>query len=908
MKTSLISSLLLATAVQIGAAQAAPNTRLIPHPTHSTSRAVPAVQNRVNWPQFLARHDLTWHEIPTRWESGAFIGNGLLGAMIYAGEWQEQRDALRWDVNRSDVTDRGHRLPIGQLVLRPRGKVQTQGKAKSTSDDSEVMRLDLWNAEARGTLATDKGSIRWRSFAHATEPVLVIDYQTSGAESGATLEWRALPAVDPRKTHNKEPVPENEKNPEPVQSTSDGVHVSTQKLQNSQYNVVWREIVRAPGHKVLFLSIGYQTPTPAGDKVVTPQQAALAVQRAAAQALPPLVDSHRTWWRNYFPQSFVSLPDTKQESFYWIQMYKLGSAMRADGPPLDLMGPWFRSTPWPAIWWNLNIQLTYWPLYTSNRLSLGESLTRSIDRNRQNLIDAVRSEWRADSAYVGRVTSYDLRSGEWKELGNLTWALHNYWLHYRHTMGEAMLRERLFPILRRSVNYYLHRLETGADGRYHLPVAISPEYPTEAADTNYDLSLLRWGLQTLMATNDRLQLNDASRPRWQEVLSRLTPYPVDEKTGLMIGRDVPLSESHRHFSHLLMFYPLYTMNPEQPQNRALLEKSLDHWIGFQGALQGYSYTGAASMSAALGRRDAAVRLLNDFLTLYVKPNTMYLESGPVIETPLAGAQSIHDILMTSWGGTPFESKIRIFPGVPDSWRDVTFHNLRAGGGFLVSASRRNGQTQWVRVQSLAGEPCVVQSDTHRLAVQGAPYKVLQPGVWQIDLKRGQSALLLPQGARSRVVVEAVAPQTPMLNSWGSRKIIPIAQSPDGSFDLHASRAIVHGETMFYEKTAKKDNLGRWIEAAEWASWKLNVARPGRYKVRLTYASPGGGSTFTIGTGTQKLSAQVQGTGSFEEFKEFELGELQIARAGRVELEVRAVDIKGALFNLQRVRLVPVGAK
>ena len=71
------------------------------------------------------------------------------------------------------------------------------------------------------------------------------------------------------------------------------------------------------------------------------------------------------------------MPDTQLESFYWIQMYKLASATRADRPAIDTLGPWYRSTPWPGIWWNLNIQLSYWPVYTANRLALGESLLAS---------------------------------------------------------------------------------------------------------------------------------------------------------------------------------------------------------------------------------------------------------------------------------------------------------------------------------------------------------------------------------------------------------------------------------------------------------------------------------------------------------------------------------------------------
>ena len=43
------------------------------------------------------------------------------------------------------------------------------------------------------------------------------------------------------------------------------------------------------------------------------------------------------------------------------------------------MGPWYARTPWPGVWWNLNVQLTYWPVYAANRLALGESMLAIVD-------------------------------------------------------------------------------------------------------------------------------------------------------------------------------------------------------------------------------------------------------------------------------------------------------------------------------------------------------------------------------------------------------------------------------------------------------------------------------------------------------------------------------------------------
>src|SRR4029078_199167 len=150
------------------------------------------------------------------------------------------------------------------------------------------------------------------------------------------------------------------------------------------------------------------------------------------------------------------------------------------------------------------------------------------------------------------------------------------------------------------------------------------------------------------------------------------------------------------------------MNWDQPENRDLITKSLDHWMGLTGAHRGYSYTGAASICASIGRRDEAVKHLKRFVDAPGRygclPNTMYVEAGPVIETPLSAAPSLNDILIQSWGG-----KIRLFPRVPAAGKDVTIHKMRTEGAFLVTAVRRDGRTKWVRIESLAGAPCILQS-------------------------------------------------------------------------------------------------------------------------------------------------------------------------------------------------------
>src|SRR5262245_8473620 len=270
------------------------------------------------------------------------------------------------------------------------------------------------------------------------------------------------------------------------------------------------------------------------------------------------------------------------------------------------------------------------------------------------------------------------------ETGHMTWALHSAYMIYRHSMDEALLRDRIYPLLRNNANYYLYLLQKEADGKLHLPSTNSPEFGY-TTDCNYDLFLLRWALGTLIATSDKLGLADPLVPTWKDTLANLTPYPVDADRGLRVGRDLAFDKSHRHYSHLLGFFPLHILDWDDPPTRTLVQKTYDNWSSMRTAWRGYSWTGAASMNSVFGKGNDALTLMTTFLDEAVLPNTLYSEGSPVIETPLSAARTLQDMLLGSWGGI-----LRVFPAVPDAWKDVVIHDFGAEGAFRVSAVRKDG--------------------------------------------------------------------------------------------------------------------------------------------------------------------------------------------------------------------------
>lgn len=683
----------------------------------------------------IAIGDFLWsnvRDLPSDWTRGAFHGNGLLGSMVYFTK-RNEKHFLHVELGCNNVYDRREsrefwmakqfdnpRLPIGYL------EYPMEILDDSTLSDVEfMMHTDIYNGcttlslKERRTKKYESGEGKQFScsfYVCAEHPMIVIEQG-----DGDVTKWQFFhrPAISPRQSFGLEvndsfrmdPCYDMNVPPEIyIENRQDEIKEITcvQKLEKDYRTVTVCQFDK--NKNAVFVSVNQE-------QNLKPEAVRTVLEMAKKADYK---FRHQEWWKRYYEVSGLEIPDEKLMAFYWRQMYKLGSALHRESRVLDNQGPWLSTTPWPGTWWNLNVQLCYWPLYTSGRLEQAESLNRYLDKYKEDLIENVAPEYRHDSSGMGTNTTWNLKSKianpladnglQFVELGNLTWALHDCWLYYRMTMDQEMLKNFLYPLLRRSINYYLHFIIKGADGKWHLPMTDSPEYGERCEDCNYDLSLLRWGCVTLLDIVKVLKITDEKEEIWRDICENLVPYPVNE-TGYMIGKNLTYAKTHRHFSHLMMHIPLYMVNRENSDSWELLEKSIRHWFSYKGDILGFSYVGASLMYSAYQKGNEAVKFIQQLLERYITENSMYHEAGPVIETPLAAAECIQQLLLQSWGG-----KIRVFPAMPKEWKDAVFHNFAAQGGFRVSAVYEKGRTSSIEIESLAGEPCVIETDMKNVRI------------------------------------------------------------------------------------------------------------------------------------------------------------------------------------------------
>ena len=67
-----------------------------------------AISVDVNWPEFMARQDPVWDRLPVDYYEGPFVGNGLLGTILFADDQQPFQVYLRVATS---GTDGKYRIP-----------------------------------------------------------------------------------------------------------------------------------------------------------------------------------------------------------------------------------------------------------------------------------------------------------------------------------------------------------------------------------------------------------------------------------------------------------------------------------------------------------------------------------------------------------------------------------------------------------------------------------------------------------------------------------------------------------------------------------------------------------------------------------------------------------------------------
>ena len=135
----------------------------------------------------------------------------------------------------------------------------------------------------------------------------------------------------------------------------------------------------------------------------------------------------------------------------------------------------------------------------------------------------------------------------------------------------------------------------------------------------------------------------------------------------------------------------------------------------------------------------------------------------------------------------------------------------------------------------------------------------------------------------------------------------VAQGAGGSIELDYLAAVTEGEAVKRFNRKGGFHVSRWTGPDDLVRWHVDVERPGRYRVRIAYAAreEWAGAPYTVEIGGETLAARVEPTGGWYEYRELDLGTVELERAGRHVLTIRpARPLPGYLMYLKGLRLAP----
>jgi alpha-L-fucosidase 2 len=439
-----------------------------------------------------------------------------------------------------------------------------------------------------------------------------------------------------------------------------------------------------------------------------------------------LCRDHWDFWTDFWAKSAIAIPDNLLENLYYLELYKLACNSRPGKHPCALQGVWTNDCsagmpPWSGDYHlDMNLQETYWPIYATNHLELGDPLFAWIRRLEPVFERACRDffgtpGWFMRCTYTlgGTNVGGYYTTESWAGAG--AWVAHLLWCRWAFTRDPSHLREALRAV-RATLGAYLGMLQEEG-GEYVIPLSTSPEYHENqpqawGKNPTVDLALVRWLCGALEEGALLLGETDELVEKAQDVGERLMYYPAD-MAGLQVFEGEPLQFSHRHFSHLMAIYPLETLGRTgDPDDRFLVDASLRTLMGVgDHKWSGWSYGWAALLLLRGERPHDAYRMLREYFA-FISPNTFHVNnrwihdvpwdprSNPMtLEAGFCVAAAVVDMLLRSDRGV-----IRVFPGVP-GWATAAFTRLRAVGAFIVSAELVDGNVAWVEVEAEAGGLC-----------------------------------------------------------------------------------------------------------------------------------------------------------------------------------------------------------
>jgi hypothetical protein len=753
--------------------------------------------------QLIRKQDLYYNHAGKDWRDGILLGNGNLGIMAYAPAH------LEWVINKVDIFDpsvekallekRISHADFLQRIEKMKRKntlfLNELEKAHASRQDNirntisaAVIRLRFWHGTGWSAPATPETNQHLSLFDGILEEQMNAHFFHPKARmfvprnTGLFCIRVSEPGCPERPLILDMVRPANFYFPQPCWKEVDSVISFTQKLPGGRHSyavaftfshgekmsrqlngnaIQWEH----HGECDLFFSI--KSSYECLDPLAEAKAEALAAREKTFDGLEA---EHRKWWNHYWDNAYADFgKETRIQKYFTFSLYELASSFgKAPMPGLNGLsfGPLDEQTPgvgYQGYTHDQNAQLPALPFFPLNRVDFVHVLADTYLNIRKTLRHETKRLFGCDGIFLPLTMNqfgleYPTKAYRYTICGSAyTGMILSF--AWRYSRNRALLKEKIYPLLREFVIFYVSLLHKSEDGIYHLDWSVPPEIFTLTRDENATVSMLKVCLETLVETAGILHRDRKHLPLWRDILEHYPPVCKTLSGAFWCGPDVP-SSHYFYGGHLLYpFFPTGISSDSESARITLdlieneaIERSFADCSGQWHLNHEWSHFLTTCTYLRAGESQKGWLGIQRFLDLFAKENGLF-SHDPILIASVADSENNarqnakrlscsrqfcdgtiltednqnipHPVCVTSnpmakrlapavlEGNSTFLFMVaetllqshggvfRLFPGVPVDFTG-SFVRFLAEGGFEVSSSMENGKVLWVEIHALHG--------------------------------------------------------------------------------------------------------------------------------------------------------------------------------------------------------------
>ncbi|MCP4310325.1 MAG: glycoside hydrolase family 95 protein [Bacteroidetes bacterium] len=452
-------------------------------------------------------------------------------------------------------------------------------------------------------------------------------------------------------------------------------------------------------------------------------------------------------------------------TFFQFGRYLLISSSLPGTVAANLQGLWNQhiQPPWGSNYTtNINTEMNYWPAEVTNLSECHEPLFDLIEKLAVNGAKTAQINYGADgwvahhnSDIWGQTAAtggfnWDKNTNRpfwacWQMSGG--WFCQHLWTRYEFTGDKDFLKNRAWPLMRGSAEFYLDWLIEGPAGELVTSPSTSPENQFDTTKISNELNIEPYLMGNGNSGNGKFSISMASTMdmaiirelfvnsiKALEVLDTEPEFKVELQVALdklyapRIGKHGQLQEwykdwdniidDHRHVSHLYGLHPGYSIQPRESPLLAQAAKKSLQYRGDGGT--GWSRAWKINFWARFEDGEHAYKLIKQlFNPVDVrKPldNSVHIDNrGGLyhslldacppfqIDGNFGGSAGITEMLLQS-----HTDAIHLLPALPQVWNKGAFKGFRTKGGFEIDMAWDNGKLTSLKIQSTIGGNCRIR--------------------------------------------------------------------------------------------------------------------------------------------------------------------------------------------------------